>query len=174
MKRTKSLNNLRAIAFLQSGAARLLQEAAQMPGKCNLFHSQIRGELITVDTKWRGEKKKISNWISAISRNFTAPRRHKWGIRYLQMSLNVVGCLILQCSSTYILQRWRSCSPTCFGWGVFSFFTHFSILPGCTANWSSQISSLHVDIQTSVTLSLSPAHGGAPPGPPYITALKIF
>lgn len=64
MKRTKSLNNLQAIAFLQSGAARLLQEAAQMPGKCNLFHSQIRGELITVDTKWRGvggEKKKISN-----------------------------------------------------------------------------------------------------------------
>lgn len=51
MKRMKSLNNLRAIAFLQSGAARLLQETAQMPGKCNLFHSQIRGELITVDTK---------------------------------------------------------------------------------------------------------------------------
>lgn len=51
MERTKSVNNLRAIAFLQSGAARLLQEAAQMLGKCNLFHSQIRGELITVDTK---------------------------------------------------------------------------------------------------------------------------
>lgn len=66
MKRTKSLNNLQAIAFLQSGAARLLQEAAQMPGKCNLFHSQIRGELITVDTKWRGGGRKIRFLIELV------------------------------------------------------------------------------------------------------------